>query len=60
MDAKKIVYGGRGRGKMLAIEEWLKLLPEELRTKVVIVRASDKKEELRGNKLPRFIGLKMI
>lgn len=60
MDAKKIVYGGRGRGKMLAIEEWLKLLPEEQRTKVVIVRASDKKEELRGNKLPRFIGLKMI
>lgn len=55
MDAKRIVCGGRGRGKMSDLEEWLQTLTEEERKKVVIVRASDKKEELRGNRIRRII-----
>lgn len=49
-----IVCGGRGRGKMMALEEFLKLLPEDKRKDVVIVRASDPVPELKGNKLPRI------
>jgi hypothetical protein len=37
----RIIYGGRSRGKMMALEEFLKLLPEDKRKDVVIVRASD-------------------
>lgn len=51
---KKIVCGGRGKGKMMALEEFLKLLPEDKRKDVVIVRASDPVPELKGNKLPRI------
>jgi hypothetical protein len=50
-----IVFGGRGRGKMMALEEFLKLLPEDKRKDVVIVKASDPVPELRGNKLPRIV-----
>ena len=50
-----IVFGGRGRGKMMALEEFLKLLPEDKRKDVVIVRASDPVPELKGNKLPRIV-----
>lgn len=50
----RIIYGGRGRGKMMALEEFLKLLPEDKRKDVVIVRASDPVPELKGNKLPRI------
>lgn len=50
-----IVFGGRGRGKMMALEEFLKLLPEDKRKDVVIVKASDTVPELRGNKLPRIV-----
>ena len=52
---RHIVYGGRGRDKMMDAEEWLKLLPEEMREKVVVVKASDPVPELRGNKLPRIV-----
>ena len=46
-----IIYGGRSRGKMMALEEFLKLLPEDKRKDVVIVRVSDPVPELKGNKL---------
>ena len=51
----RIVCGGRGRGKMMAFKEFLKLLPETKRKDVVIVKVSDPVPELRGNKLPRII-----
>ena len=51
---RKIVCGGRGKGKMMTLEEFLKLLPEDKRKDVVIVRASDPVPELKGNKLPRI------
>lgn len=51
---KKIVCGGRGKGKMMVLEEFMKLLPEDKRKDVVIVRASDPVPELKGNKLPRI------
>lgn len=57
---KKIVYGGRGRGKMMALEEFLKLLPEDQRKDVVIIRASDPVPELKGNKLPRIVDYDMM
>lgn len=50
-----IVFGGRGRGKMMALEEFLKLLPEDKRKDVVIVKASDPVPELKGSKLPRIV-----
>lgn len=49
-----IVFGGRGRGKMMAAEKWLEALPKEVREKVIVVKASDTVPELRGNKLPRI------
>lgn len=52
---ERIIYGGRGRSKMMALEEFLKLLPEDKRKDVVIVRASDPVPELKGNKLPRIV-----
>lgn len=57
---KHIVFGGRGRGKMMALEEFLKLLPEDKRKDVVIVRASDPVPELKGNKLPRIVDYDMM
>lgn len=51
----RIIYGGGRRGKMMALEEFLKLLPEDKRKDVVIVRASDPVPELKGNKLPRIV-----
>lgn len=51
---KKIVCGGRGKGKMMTLEEFLKLLPEDKRKDVVIVRASDPVPELKGNRLPKL------
>ena len=57
---KKIVCGGRGKGKMMAIEEFLKLLPEDKRKDVVIIRASDPVPELKGNKLPRIVDYDMM
>ena len=55
MQTKHIVFGGRGRGKMMAAEEWLESLPKEVREKVIVVKASDPVPELRGNKLPRIV-----
>lgn len=55
MQTKHIVFGGRGKGKMMATEEWLKTLPKEVREKVIVVKASDLVPELRGNKLPRIV-----
>ena len=51
----RLICGGRGRGKMMAFKEFLKLLPEVKRKDVVIVKASDPVPELRGNKLPRIV-----
>lgn len=50
----KIIYGGRSRGKMLAAEEFMKLLPEAYRKDIIVVKASDPVPELKGNKLPRM------
>ena len=59
MMIKYIVCGGRGRSKMITLEEFLKLLPEDKRKDVVIVRASDPVPELKGNKLPRIVDYDM-
>lgn len=56
----RIIYGGRGKGKMMALKEFLKLLPEDKRKDVVIVRASDPVPELKGNKLPRIVDYDMM
>lgn len=56
----RIIYGGRGRGKMMALEEFLKLLPEDKRKDVVIVRVSDPVPEPKGNKLPRIVDYDMM
>jgi hypothetical protein len=56
----RIICGGRGRGKMMALKEFLKLLPEDKRKDVVIVRASDPIPELKGNKLPRIVDYDMM
>jgi hypothetical protein len=50
-----IVFGGRGRGKMMAAEKWLEALPKEVREKVIVVKASDTVPELKGAKLPRIV-----
>lgn len=56
----QIACGGRRRGKMMALEEFLKLLPEDKCKDVVIVRASDPVPELKGNKLPRIVDYDMM
>ncbi len=56
----RIIYGGRGKGKMMDAEEWLKTLPKEVREKVIVVKASDPVPELRGNKLPRIVDYDMM
>ena len=56
----RIICGGRGKGKMMALEEFLKLLPEDKCKDVVIVRASDPVPELKGNKLPRIVDYDMM
>lgn len=56
----RIVCGGRGRGRMMAVKEFLKLLPEDKRKGVVIVRASDPVPELKGNKLPWIVDYDMM
>ena len=50
-----IVFGGRGRSKMMAAKKWLEALPKEVREKVIVVKASDPVPELKGNKLPRIV-----
>ena len=60
MQTKHIVFGGRGRGKMIAAEEWLESLPKEVREKTIVVKASDPVPELRGNKLPRIVDYDMM
>jgi len=45
---------------MMALEEFLKLLPEDKRKDVVIVRASDPVPELKGKKLPRIVDYDMM
>lgn len=52
---KRIIYGGRGKGKMMALEEFIKLLPEEQRKNIIIAKHTDDPSLLRGNKLPRII-----
>lgn len=60
MQTKHVVFGGRGRGKMMAAEEWLKTLPKEVREKVIVVKASDPVSELKGSKLPRIVDYEMM
>lgn len=55
----RIICGGRGRGKMMAFKEFLKLLPEAKRNDVVIVKSSDPVPELMGNKLPKIVDYDM-
>jgi hypothetical protein len=50
-----IVFGGRGKGKIIAAEKWLEALPKEVREKVIVVKASDPVPELKGAKLPRIV-----
>lgn len=57
---KKVVYGGGGKDKMMALEEFLKRLPEDKRKDVVIVRASDPVPELKGYKPPRIVNYDMM
>ena len=57
---KKIVCSGRGKGKMMAVKEFLKLLPEDKRKDVVIVRASEPVPELKGNKHPKIVDYDMM
>lgn len=45
---------------MMALEEFLKLLPDDKRNDVVIVRASDPVPELKGNILPRIVDYDMM
>ena len=52
MQTKHIVFGGRGRGKMMAAEEFIKLLPDDKCKDIMFVRASDPIPELKGNRLP--------
>jgi hypothetical protein len=51
----RIICGGRGKGKMMDAENWLKNLPKEAIEKVIVVKASDPVPELKGNKLPRVV-----
>ena len=57
---KRIIYGGRSKGKMMAIEKWLETLPEEQRKNNIVVKASDPVPKLRGNKLPRIVDYDMM
>ncbi len=60
MKTKHIVFGGRGKGKMMAAEEWLETLPKEIQDKVIVVKASDPVPERKGNKLPRIVDYDMM
>lgn len=51
----RIVCGGRGKGKMMAFKEFLKLFSADKSKDFIIVRASDPVPELKGNKLPRIV-----
>ena len=57
---KHIVCGGRGKGKMMQLEEFIKQLPEDMRKDIIVVKASDPVPELRGNKLPRIVDYDMM
>ena len=50
----KVVCGGRNKGKMKAMKEFIKLLREAKSEDVLIVRVRDPLPELRGNRLPRL------
>ena len=56
----RIIYSGGRCGKMMALEEFLKLLSDDKRKDVVIVRAQDSVPELKGNKLPRIVDYDMM
>ena len=56
----RIICGGRGKGKMMALKEFLKLFLETKRKDIVIVKPSDPVPELRGNKLPRIVGYELM
>ena len=51
----RIIYGGRGKGKMMSAEEFIKLLPKDIQEKTIVVRAFDKPPKLKGARLPRMI-----
>ena len=57
---KRIIMGGRCKGKMMVLEEFIKYLPEDVRKNIIIVKASDPVPKLRGNRLPRIVDYDMM
>ena len=51
----RMVCGGRGKGKMMTLNEFLESLPEDMREKVIVIRAASQKEELRGNNILKTV-----
>lgn len=51
-DVRIVCVGGRNKGKMKAYKEFVKLLCDDKRKDVIIVRALDPIPELKGNRLP--------
>ena len=50
-DVRIVCVGGRNKGKMKAYKEFVKLLCDDKRKDVIIVRAPDPLPELKGNKM---------
>ena len=53
-DVRIVHIGGRNKGKMKAMKEFIKLLCDAKRKDVIIVRTPDPLPELRGNRLPKL------
>ena len=50
-DVRTIYVGGRNKGKLRAMKEFIKFLSDDKRKDVVVIRKSDPIPELKGNKL---------
>ena len=53
-DVRVVHIGGRNKGKMKAMKEFIKLLRDDKRKDIVIVRYPDPLPELKGNRLPKL------
>lgn len=51
VDVRTVCVGGRNKGKMRAMKEFIKFLTDDNRKDVVFVRASDPIPRLKGNRL---------
>lgn len=51
----KVIYFGRRSNQQKILDEYLQSMSEDERSKVVVIKSTDKKEELRGNRLPLII-----